>query len=45
VARSTILRRLGADKFEKEHAGIIAGTLDEHIDFICSGLIGKGLSK
>lgn len=41
VARSTILRRLDAEKYEKEHAAIIAATLDEHIDFVCAGLIGK----
>jgi len=42
VARSTILRRLGVKKLEKEHADMIAGVIDEHIDFICDGLIGKG---
>lgn len=41
VARSTILRRLGADKLGKEHAAVIASTLDDHIDFVCAGLIRK----
>lgn len=39
VARSTILRRLGVQKLEKEHADMIAGVIDEHIDFICEGLM------
>jgi len=45
VARSTILRRLEADTYGTDHAAIIASTLDEHIDFLCAGLIGKEQSK
>ena len=41
VARSTILRRLGVKKLGKEHAELIAGVIDEHIDFICGSLIAK----
>ncbi|MBX3743614.1 MAG: transcriptional regulator CecR [Akkermansiaceae bacterium] len=42
VARSTILRRLGVPKLEKEHSDLIARVIDEHVDFICGGLCGKG---
>lgn len=42
VARSTILRRLGVKQLEKEHADLISSIIDEHIDFICGALVGKG---
>lgn len=42
VARSTILRRLGTEKLGKEHSESIAEVIDEHIEFICEGLGGKG---
>lgn len=41
VARSTILRRLGVDKFETEHGELIADVIDEHVDFICEAFIGR----
>lgn len=41
VARSTILRRLDSESFGNGHGAMIAATLDEHIDFVCAGLIGK----
>ena len=45
VARCTILRRLDIPKLEKEHAELIAGILDEHIEAICAGLTKKASSK
>jgi AcrR family transcriptional regulator len=41
VARSTILRRLGLKQLGPEHSEIIAGIIGEHVDLICSGLVGR----
>jgi AcrR family transcriptional regulator len=45
VARTTILRRLGVEKLDREHANLIAGILTEHIDSISAGLFKKEITK
>lgn len=37
VARATILRRLGIERFEPHHVAMISRILDEQIDRICGG--------
>jgi AcrR family transcriptional regulator len=45
VARCTIIRRLGIEKLEKQHADMIAGMLDQNVEAICAGLLKNGTSK
>ena len=45
VARTTIVRRLGVPKLEREQGGMIAAVVDEHIEIICQGLLLKAKSK
>ena len=37
IARATILRRLGIERFESRHVALISQILDEHIDRLCGG--------
>ena len=41
MARETIRRRLGVRKLGPEHAAMIGGVIDEHVDLICRGLTPK----
>lgn len=45
VARFTILRRLGIEKFGTEHSAMIAGLLDEHIESITTGILNQRINK
>jgi len=37
ICRSTILRRLGIEKFDTGHVAMISSILDEHLDRLCGG--------